>query len=225
MPSSKQYNPIAKQYSDIFAFENQLSINSYFNQIDFELTNKKLLDLGCGDGHDISLLSKQGAHTYGIDASEEMIMLAQKLNPNSQLTLGYFDEMPYQDHYFDIVMSKWALQTSAEIEPIYKEVNRVLKPHGIFMFLVSHPIRSFIEKKKNPKDYFQQEMVDSVLFQGKITVREPSHTMNEYLSHYFLKHFDLIGYEEGFDNGAEKIDGDTYPIFFIIKARKKDREY
>jgi ubiquinone/menaquinone biosynthesis C-methylase UbiE len=216
----KQYNGIANKYSDLFVKENELSIAAYFKQFDFDLNNKKLIDLGCGDGHDLQIFGKHGAILHGIDASEDMVKQAKVLNPSADIKVGYFENIPYPDNSFDIVVSKWSFQTSAEIEPIYKEVLRVLKPNGYFVFLTGHPTRQFIEKKKHPKDYFKKEMVESVLFGGKITVKEPSHTMNEYLSPFFLHHFVLQEYMEGFDAGAEKVEGDIYPIFVIFKARK-----
>jgi ubiquinone/menaquinone biosynthesis C-methylase UbiE len=120
-----------------------------------------------------------------------------------------------------VVVSKWAIQTSPEIEPIYKEVARVLKPNGAFLFLACHPLRQFLEKKKHPKDYFKKEMVESILFGGKVVVQEPSHTMNEYLSPFFFEHFRLQGYFEGFDDAIEMVDGDTYPGFSIFRASRK----
>ena len=68
-------------------------------------------------------------------------------------------------------------------------------------------------------DYIK-EIVFENKFGGKITVTEPTHTMNEYLSPYFLSHFKLEKYEEGFDDGAEKVEGDIYPIYAILKASK-----
>jgi hypothetical protein len=103
----------------------------------------------------------------------------------------------------------------------YQEVHRVLKPRGTFLYLASHPLYQFLEKRKHPKDYFQKEMVEVKLFEGKIIIREPTHTLNEYLSAYFFQHFDLQAYEEGFDDSVKKIQGDTYPIFFILKSVKK----
>lgn len=216
----KQYNGIASKYSNLFAKENELSIAAYFNQFDFNLKNKQLIDLGCGDGHDLHIFGKHGAVLHGVDASEEMVKRAKILNPTADIKVGYFENIPYPDNSFDIVVSKWAFQTSAEIEPIYKEVLRVLKPDGYFIFLTGHPTRQFIEKKKHPKDYFKKEIVESTLFGGKIIVKEPSHTMNEYLSPFFLNHFVLQDYKEGFDAGAEKVEEDIYPIFVIFKARK-----
>ena len=119
------------------------------------------------------------------------------------------------------MVSKWAFQASENIQIIYQEVHRVLKPKGTFLYLASHPIYQFLEKRKHPKDYFQKEMVEVKLFEEKIIIREPTHTLNEYLSSYFFQHFDLKAYEEGFDDSVEKIQGDTYPIFFILKSVKK----
>ena len=45
--------------------------------------------------------------------------------------------------------------------------------------------------------------------------------MNEYLSPFFFKHFKLESFYEDFDSGSEKVDGDTYPSFFILKARRR----
>lgn len=170
MKYSKQYNNSAHQYSQLFVQQNKLSIVAYFNQVNFALKNKKLLDLGCGDGFDLAFFDKKEAEVYGIDASEKMVKLAQEKLSNAEIKLAYFDNIPYGNNYFVIVVSKWAFQTSSEIEPIYKEVVRVLKPGGIFLFLVAHPLRQFIEKKKESKNYFKKELVQSRLFDGTIVV-------------------------------------------------------
>jgi ubiquinone/menaquinone biosynthesis C-methylase UbiE len=147
-----------------------------------------------------------------------MVRLAREKNPNGVIAVGSFDKIPFKDQSFDFVVSKWALQTADLIDPIYKEIVRVLKPGGRLIYLACHPIRQFIEKKRKGKDYFKKEIVESVFFDGQITALEPSHTFNEYLSPFFFKNFELEAYEEGFDSGAEKVDGDIYPSFFIIKA-------
>ena len=127
-----------------------------------------------------------------------------------------------------------AFQTSNDIDSIYKEANRVLKDNGTFLFLSSHPMRQFVEKyhnrqnndknnKKNDVDYFHQETVMSKIFQNQVVVYEPSHTMQDYLTNYFLTYFDLKLFEEGIDKGAEKVLGENvhFPSYIIIKASKK----
>lgn len=219
---SEQYNEFADKYSEVVLMNNQDSNAAYFRQFDFPLEGKKLLDLGCGSGYDLITIGLQGAKICGIDASKEMVQIAQKNNPGGDIRVGLFETIPFPDHSFDIVISKWALQTSSNIDPIYKEISRVLKPGGQLIYLSGHPIRQFIEKKRKGKDYFQKELVESVFFDGQITAIEPSHTLNEYLSPIFFQKFILDGYEEGFDSGAEKVDGDIFPSYFILKAHLKD---
>lgn len=218
---AKQYNAFAEKYSEIFVENNQDSITAYFRHLDIPLSKKRVLDLGCGDGYDLSQIKLKEAAIFGIDSSEEMVRLARQKNPEADIQLGYFEKIPFSDHFFDVVVSKWSLQTSANIDPIYHEIARVLKPNGQLIYLSSHPIRQFIEKKRKGKDYFQKEIVESVFFDGQVTAKEPSHTLNEYLSPTFFQYFILESYEEGFDSGAEKVDGDVYPSYLIIKARLK----
>ena len=217
-PEAKQYNHFAQKYSEVVVENNQDSIKAYFRYLDIPLKAKQVLDLGCGDGYDLSQIKLKGAAIFGVDSSEEMVRLAQLNNPEGNIKVGFFEKIPFSDRSFDVVVSKWAFQTSAHIDPIYHEIARVLKPNGQLIYLSCHPIRQFIEKKRKGKDYFKKEIVESVFFDGQITAKEPSHTMNEYLSPTFFELFTLESYEEGFDSGAEKVDGDIYPSYFIIKA-------
>jgi ubiquinone/menaquinone biosynthesis C-methylase UbiE len=222
MKQSTSYDDFAQKYSESFLKDNTKSIAQYFMHVDFDLKEKKLLDLGCGDGYDLHRFGQLGALLYGVDASQEMVALAKKnTSAQAEIKQGYFEEIPFADNFFDVVVSKWALQAADNIQSIYQEVHRVLKPRGTFLYLASHPLYQFLEKRNHPKDYFQKEMVEVKLFEGKIIIREPTHTLNEYLSAYFFQHFDLQAYEEGFDDSVEKIQGDTYPIFFILKSVKK----
>jgi ubiquinone/menaquinone biosynthesis C-methylase UbiE len=223
LSEAKQYNAFAKKYSEVFVENNQDSITAYFRYLDLPLEGKRVLDLGCGDGYDLSQIKLKGAVICGIDSSEEMVKLAQQKNPEGIVKTGCFEKIPFQDHSFDIVISKWAFQTSPNIDPIYHEIARVMKPNGELIYLASHPIRQFMEKKRKGKDYFKKEIVESVFFDGQVTAKEPSHTLNEYLSPTFFNYFTLEAYEEGYDSGAEKVDGDIYPSYFIIKARLKGK--
>lgn len=216
-----QYNSVAEKYSECFLEYNRDSVEAYFRYFNMNLKKKKVLDLGCGSGYDLSRVKAKGALIYGIDGSKEMVKIARQNNPDGVIEVGHFDEIPFADNSFDLVISKWALQTASLIDPIYEEIVRILKRKGKMIILACHPIRQFIEKKKQPKDYFKKEIVKSVFFDGQITALEPSHTMNEYLSPFFFNHFILEAFEEGFDLAAEKVEGDIYPSYFIIKASLK----
>jgi ubiquinone/menaquinone biosynthesis C-methylase UbiE len=224
MDLSKQYDQFAEDFSRIHdAGENSNRDNRkvFYDQLDFIKPGVKLLDLACGDGLDLVYYRKLGAEVYGLDASEKLIDIAKQRLPDADIRIGTFEKLPYEDNYFDVILSKYAIQTSENLNPVFQEIYRVLKPGGILMYLVTHPFRQFLEKKEGKTDYFEQKIVQSRILNDAIVVEEPSHTLNEYLTSEFLKNFDIRFYGEFWDAAAEQIEGKKYPGYFILKAIKR----
>lgn len=223
MELSKQYNDVADMFHQMTVDgHNIVSRSTFFQAIDFSLENKIIADLGCGEGADSIYYQKLGAQVYAIDSSEKFITYVKSTIPGIDARLGLMEQTDFESNFFDVVFSKYAIQTSPHVAPIFNECHRILKQGGVLMFLVTHPMRQFIEKKKDSKDYFKKEIVDSVLFGGAITVQEPTHTLSEYLTDDFLQKFDVISMIEGQDfPDSEQINNDIYPTFLIIKARKR----
>ncbi len=218
----KQYDKIAGKFSLLHSKLDKITNAAYYPRLLSGMKGKKILDLGCGDAIDLKNFQTAGAKVYGVDVSREMIELAKKRLPGSELVVAKNEKVPFRNNFFDYVASKYVFQTSKTLDPTYKEVFRVLKKGGVFCFVVVHPIRQFMEKKKNGKDFFKKELVHSVLFGGKLVVHEPSHTFSEFFSPYFLSHFDLIDYDEKYDpSNAERVNNDKYPAFMLIKAVKR----
>ena len=216
---NQQYNPIANTFESAIKEGNRAS-NDSFRKILPDITGKIVLDMGCGDGTDCVFYLKSGAKSViGLDASRELLKKA-KNHVGIDFQYGLFEKMPFENDKFDFVFSKYAIMTSVDLEPIFLEVDRVLKSNGTFLFLVTHPIRQFYEKKKINKDYFKKEIVDSVCFDGALTFKEPAHTLKEYFSPFMFKNFNLEAFDERFDPAAERIV-DTYPGFMILKYVKK----
>lgn len=224
----KQYNKSAKVFNDFYLNqEAHQSTDAFFESISpaifSEMKNKKVLDLGCGAGADAQFYTKHGCQYYGIDTSSEMCLLAKNNSTVVDIKNESFSKtISHEDKKFGMIVSKYAMQTARKVQPIYNEAYRMLDDHGYFIFLIVHPMRQFLEKKKSGKNYFDQEFVESIIFNGKITVTEPTHTLSEYLSADFLKKFSLINIKEGYDfPNSEQIGGDIYPTYLIITARKK----
>lgn len=181
----------------------------------------KVLDLACGDGLDLAYYKELGAEVYGLDASEELVKIARERLPGADIRVGLFESNPFEDNFFDIVLSKYAIQTSADMKPVFLEINRVLKTGGTLIYLVTHPLRQYMEKKDPTTDYFEQKIVDCHILNDTIVVQEPTHTLNEYLNPDFLTNFDVQEFEEYWDAAAEQIDGRKYPGYFILRAIKR----
>ncbi len=216
---SFQYNNIADHFNKTHDDFNHISNKAFFSCLPNDLLSKNLLDIGCGDGNDFDEYLKRGATVTGIDPSKKLQSYSKHAE---KITIGSFEKIPFTENVFNIVVSKYALQTLEEIDLFYSEVSRVLKPGGELIFLVVHPMRQFFEKKTLFKDYFEKTIVDSVIFNGTITVKEPTHTISEYLSPLFFNSFTLESLKEGVDfYSAEKIGPYEYPTYLIIKAKKK----
>lgn len=220
----KQYNNFHKTYTENF-HQDEASNTLFHQAIDFSLKGKKVLDVGCGDGIDLALIGVKGAKVFGVDPSREFLKKAQENNPTGIFKEGVGENIPAEDASFDVVISKWAIQTSSDVPKVLSEIARVLKKGGTTVFLSKHPWIQWLQKIRDyghGVDYYEQKIVTSNIYSGKIVLKEPSHTIGEYLNIDFFKNFELIDYKEGTDFPAsEQIKGDIYPTFFIIKARRK----
>ena len=154
----KQYNDFSDEFSS--AVQNKLlSRNEFYKIINtLNIVDKKILDVGCGDGIDLLYYHERKGIVSGCDASEELIKIAQSRLPENNICVGLFENLPFKDDEFDFVFSKYALQTSIDIHKSIKEMNRVLKKGGELIFLVVHPIRQFLEKRKGIKIILNKRM-------------------------------------------------------------------
>lgn len=109
-----------------------------------DLKNKKILMLGCGTGEESKLLETFGAtskYLIGIDLSEKSIEIAKKTYPDIDFVVGDMNDLQFENECFDFVYSSLAIHYNDTPERTYKEVYRVLKPDGLFLFSVGHPLR------------------------------------------------------------------------------------
>lgn len=216
----KNLDHFYKLHSEIGIFNIQEYLSVFSPE---QIQGKKILDVGCGEGNDLMVFKSMGAIPHGIDINKNAIISAQKKikTNNNFIKVAHARDTLFPENTFDYVVSNYVLQGIKNIHDIHLEVHRVLKPGGTFVLLVTHPMRQYFERKNISENYFEQTIVDSIILNETLTVKEPTHTMNEYLSNYFLTHFNITIYKELHDPTAEKIDGRTYPGFFILVANKK----
>ena len=108
-----------------------------------ELAGKHVLDLGCGYGWHCRYAAEQGAaDVLGIDLSEKMIREARKRNPGDNITYRVcgIDTYEYPEETFDLAVSNLALHYIEDLEAVYRNVHKTLKPSGTFLFNIEHPV-------------------------------------------------------------------------------------
>lgn len=230
MSSTENEKDLTTQYdslaSDFYALEaadpgGEYHREKFFAKLDFIVPGAKLLDLGCGGGKEFVQYRGLGAEVHGVDSSHEMVASARQRVPGADIRVSLLDQIPFPDEHFDVVLSKYAIQAVADVAAVFREIHRVLTPGGILMYLVVHPFRQFFERRQTDADYFAPAIVETRFFQGKIAVREPTHTLNDYLSEDFLSRFDIDYFLEDVEPCAQAVGAHRYPGFLMVRARKR----
>jgi ubiquinone/menaquinone biosynthesis C-methylase UbiE len=108
------------------------------------VTDKKILDVGCGAGQASIAFAKQGAHCTGIDISEEQLKYAKALARQNKVNIRFIQKdaqnlKGIKSSSQDVVFSSFAFQYVPNLTPAFKEVHRVLKNGGLFVFSLDHP--------------------------------------------------------------------------------------
>jgi sarcosine/dimethylglycine N-methyltransferase len=103
--------------------------------------DSKILDIGAGYGGAARYLAKKyGCQVVALNLSEVENERDRKMNEDQGLDHlitvvdGSFEEIPYPDFSFDVVWSQDAILHSGNREQVLKEVARVLKSGGDFVF-------------------------------------------------------------------------------------------
>lgn len=103
------------------------------------------LDLGCGDGY-ISSLLFDGQFSYGLDNNEAGdVQIAQEKKRYGKFLLEWAEDMSLKDKSLNFVFSNSVIEHIPPQEAVLKEVARVLKPGGRFLFTTpSNNFRNYL---------------------------------------------------------------------------------
>lgn len=124
------------------------------------------LDLGCGTGRDVFILSKlvgENGHVHGVDMTPEQIDVARKYQkeqaeifgydrPNTSFHQGYIEDLKslgIEDNSVDVVTSNCVINLSPFKELIFREIYRILKNGGELCFSDVFADRRVPEEVKN----------------------------------------------------------------------------
>src|ERR1700761_494156 len=98
-----------------------------------------VLDIGCGVGAFLRLITELGARPHGLDASEALLEIARQRLPHAHLRIGDMEALPYEDDTFDLVTGFNAFFFANDIVAAMREAGRVAKPGAAVVIQVWGP--------------------------------------------------------------------------------------
>jgi 2-polyprenyl-3-methyl-5-hydroxy-6-metoxy-1,4-benzoquinol methylase len=154
------------------------------------LSGKKVLDIGFGNGLTLKEFAKQGAQMSGVEVTESLANIAKYILNESNISadLRMYDgfNFPFEDGTFDYIYSVSVFEHTDDPAQVLKEACRVLKPGG--SFYLAFPNRLY-PKETHTGTYFTsylpRKIADRVL---KMLGRSG---MDIYWNLHFLSFFQL----------------------------------
>lgn len=239
----KAYNALADEY---FRMRKKGGTSEFYNEmVEMPTTlrllgnvkGKNILDLGCGPGRYAMKLTAKGARVIGIDNSKNSLIIAEKEAPKAIFIFGDIENLPFKDKEFDIVLSALVMGHFRDWSKIFREVRRVLKRGGLFVFSVHNPFSEvlvnrkwFLKKFRIVQRYFDERMLYDTWGEGnkKFNVAHHHKTYGTIIKIILNNGFELIDYEDckPIPKSKDKYPGRyertmNAPNFCSWKVRKK----
>jgi SAM-dependent methyltransferase len=155
-----------------------------------DVTDKRVLEVGCGSAPCARWLAAQGAHPVALDLSAAMLRNAAALGAATGLATPLVqagaEHLPFADSSFDAACSAFgAVPFVAEPGLVMREVARVLRPGGRWVFAVNHPMRWMFSDDPGPdgltvqQSYFDRTPYVEVDAAGRATYVEHHRTLGD----------------------------------------------
>jgi SAM-dependent methyltransferase len=124
---------------DAWRYRQERHILDCLDRIDWQ--DKKVLEIGLGQGAESEQLIRRGARWSGLDLTHESVervgaRLAIRKLPHDDLRQGSALAIPWPDDTFDMVFSHGVLHHIPNIKAAQSQIHRVLKPGGTLVAML-----------------------------------------------------------------------------------------
>jgi len=151
-PNIETWNTYYKSLTESYLFPNEYVVRSFLGRypnldLDRNYLGKRVCDISCGDGRNMTALHKFGFEVYGSEVSDDICQITTKklqlAGVTATIRTGTNRSLPFSDAMFDYILS-WnaCYYMEAPDSAIANHVNeyaRVMKPGGYAVVSVPSP--------------------------------------------------------------------------------------
>lgn len=126
-----------------------------------ELQGKAVLDAGFGPGITAEYFLNHGATVAGVDYSKEMLAIARERIGDRASLIHHDLNQPlhfFEPSTFDIIYCSLVIHYIDDLDVLFREFARVLKPEGVFVFSTDHPeaphVKNYPVTSREVKSFF-----------------------------------------------------------------------
>lgn len=131
---------LARQGYDIY--RDLLNTPAFFEMLP-DVSGCRVIDIGCGEGHNTRLLADRGAQVTAVDIAERFVGHAAGAERDEKRGIHYgiasAVDLPFADDTFDAATAIMSLMDIPETARVIAEAFRVLRPGGFLQFSITHP--------------------------------------------------------------------------------------
>ncbi len=200
MPITKPFDQNIREYEQWFV-ENRYVYRSEIAAVRHFLPSKGLrLEIGVGSGQ----FAKPLQIPYGIDPSENMLLLAQQKGIVVIKSVAEF--LPFKNNVFDFVVMVTTVCFVDGVNDSFQEAKRILKPNGKFLVGIidkNSPLGQIYQTKKHENvfyrlaTFYSTEEIISLLEQNKFKNLEIVQTVFGRLAEIKVRQLFKKGHGEG----------------------------
>jgi len=219
----KLYETVAREYAAAFSSEHEKKpkdkeiLRRFSQEIG---VGKPVWDIGCGPGQTTKFLKSLGIEISGMDLSEKMLEQARTLHPEIPFRKGNILELEFENDSIAGIVAFYTIVHFMEeqVGTAFREVFRVLKPGGIFLFTyhigdVTIHLEEFLGKQVEidfmffPSDFIFSSLKKSRFEKVEIIEREPYPGVEYQSRRAYVFATKPVGEKDNFSRSPERHHG------------------
>lgn len=174
-----------------------------------DIVGGDVLEFGCGTGKNTEWFSRNAKTVTAVDFSEEMLAKAREKLTGNHIQFRTADitkEWPFENQSFDLVSCNLILEHVADLDFVFSECARVLKPGGHFFISELHPFKQY----QGSKARFEQNA-------ALVVLECFTHHLSDFLESAEKNNFMCVQLKEWFDNNDKSLPPRLASFLFVRK--------